>query len=510
MKVRGIIATLAAFATAACTVGPEFTRPEPPAAGSYGVSTTTAAGARPSFIFGAQVADDWYRLFRCETLNGLVQEALTNNPDLEAARHGLLAAQNELQAVAGAALPRLDASGNIERAHVNGSFLYEPISAFSATGNQLNVGLALAYNLDAFGGVRRSIEAQAAATASARAQALDTYVTLVDQVVMTAFDYAASLAQIEITRSLVDEFQAQLDLTQRLEAAGKITRSDTLQAEAQLESTRATLPALEKQRDAYRNALAQLLGDAPDQFAPPQLTLKEFALPAELPVSLPSTLVRQRPDILAAEDDLHQASAQIGVAEAARYPSFNVSAQYAQQATKLDDLFTKAAGIWSLGLNVAEPLFDGGTLAARADEATEHYRQAQARYRAIVIGALVEVANALQGLEHDVDGYSAHLRSLDAARASRDLALAQFRAGKITRLQVLIAEQQYQSAALTEVQADVQRFADAAALFRALGGGWWNAGHDPSSLPTAGVVAPSVDAKQSASPARSSRGTSYE
>jgi NodT family efflux transporter outer membrane factor (OMF) lipoprotein len=510
MKAAALMAAFAALGMTACTLGPDFARPDPPTAESYGVSTTTGAAARPSFIFGAEVANDWYRLFRSETLNALVQEALANNPDLAGARHGLLAAQHELQAVAGAALPRLDASGNIERAHVNGSFLYEPIGAFSATGNQLNVGLALAYDLDVFGGVRRGIEAQAAATASARAQALDTYVTLVDQVVMTAFDYAASRAQIEITRSLVDEFQAQLDLTQRLEAAGKITRSDTLQAEAQLESARATLPTLEKQRDTYRNALAQLLGEAPDQFAAPQLTLNEFALPPQLPVSLPSALVRQRPDILAAEDDLHQASAQIGVAEAARYPSFNVSAQYAQQATKLDDLFTKSAGIWSFGLKVAEPLFDGGTLAARADEATERYRQAQARYRGAVIGALVEVANALQGLEHDADGYSAHLRSLDAARASRDLTFAQFRGGKVTRLQVLIAEQQFQSAALAQVQADVQRFTDAAILFRALGGGWWNAQRDPSSLPTVGVVTPFMDTKEAAAPAGTSPGTGYE
>ncbi len=510
MKVRMVPVAVAALGLTACTVGPDFTRPEPPAAENYGVSTTTAAAARPSFVFGGEISADWYRLFRSETLNGLVQEALTNNPDLEGARHGLLAAQRELEAVAGAALPRLNANGNIERAHVNGSLLYEPISAFSATGNQLNVGLALAYNLDAFGGVRRSIEAQAAATASARAQALDTYVTLVDQVVVNAFDYAATQAQIEVTRSLIDELQAQFDLTQRLEVAGKITRSDTLQAQAQLESTRATLPALEKQRDAYRNALAQLVGDTPDQFALPQLTLKEFALPTEVPVSLPATLVRQRPDILAAEDDLHQASAQVGVAEAARYPSFNISAQYAQQATKLDDLFTKAAGIWSFGLGVAQPLFDGGTLAARADEATERYRQAQARYRSTVIAALVEVANALQGLEHDADGYVAHLRSLDAARASRDLALEQFRAGKISRLQVLIAEQQFQSAALTQVQADAQRFADAAVLFRALGGGWWNAQRDPSSLPAAGVSAPLLDARESTSTAGAPRETGNE
>ena len=501
MTLRIITAALPAIGLAACMLGPDFARPPPPSSDNYGVPDPSPLRTQPSFAYGAEIAEDWYRLFRSDALNGLVREALIHNPDIEGARHGLLAAQHELEAVAGTALPRLDASSNISRAHVNGSFLYEPISAFSATGNQLNVGLALAYNLDVFGGVRRTIESQAAATANVRAQTLDIYVTLVDQVVTTAFDYAASQAQIKVTRSLVDDLQAQLELTQHLEAAGKVTRSDTLQAQAQLESTRATLPALEKQRDVYGNALAQLVGDTPDQFIPPQLTLKDFTLPPELPVSLPAMLVRQRPDILAAEEALHQASAQIGVAEAARYPSLNISSQYAQQATKLDDLFTKAAGIWSLGLNVAAPLFDGGTLAARAVEATERYRQVQARYHSTVIAAMVEVANALQAAEHDSDGYAAHLRALDAAGASRDLALAQFRAGKVNRLQVLIAEQQFEAAALNQVQADVQRFTDVASLFRALGGGWWNAGHDPSVLPTVGAAAQFIDPQEVANPA---------
>ena len=163
-----------------------------------------------------------------------------------------------------------------------------------STGNRFELGPSLAYNLDLFGGVRRSIESQRAATASVRDQVLNTYVTLVDQVVITAFDYAATLEQIEVTQALIDELRDQFDLTQALENAGKITRSDTLQAQTQLENVRATLPGLEQQRDTYRNALAQLSGTDARRSSPlPSLSLKDFALPAELPASLPSDLVRR-------------------------------------------------------------------------------------------------------------------------------------------------------------------------------------------------------------------------
>jgi NodT family efflux transporter outer membrane factor (OMF) lipoprotein len=223
----------------------------------------------------------------------------------------------------------------------------------------------------------------------------------------------------------------------------------------------------------------------PDGFVMPALSLRDFTLPGRLPLSLPSTLVRQRPDILAAEDALHEASAGIGVAEAARFPGLTLSAQYAQQSTALSDFLTRPGAIWSYSLNASAPLFHGGTLAARQHEAEERYRQSLASYRSTVIGAFVEVANALQALEHDAAGYSAHSVALDAARANRDLAREQYGAGKYTELQVLTAEQQYQQAALTEVQADVQRFTDTAALFRALGGGWWNAPRDPAALAAA-------------------------
>jgi NodT family efflux transporter outer membrane factor (OMF) lipoprotein len=475
-----LLGCLAAASLGACTVGPDFVRPSAPKSG-FDKAVPPASAAR-TFTYGDEVADDWYRLFHSDSLDQLVRAALAGNPDLEAARHGLLAAQYELKAVAGSQLPQLDLTGQIGRAHINGSFLYAPVDAISATGNRWELGPTLAYNLDPFGETRRTVEAQRAQTAVVRDQLLDTYVTLVDQTVVNAFDYAATVEQIEVTQALIKELQSQFQLTGTLENAGKITRSDTLLAQTQLENVRATLPALEQQRDAYRNALAQLCGRAPDDFTLPPLSLRDFALPGQLPLSLPSVLVRQRPDVLAAEDTLHQASAAIGVAEAARLPSLSISAQYAQQTTMLNEFLTRPGAIWSVGLNASAPLFHGGTLAARQHEAEERYRQSLATYRGTVVAAFVEVANALQALQHDADGYAAHSQALSAAQANRDLTVAQYRAGKFTELQVLATEQQYQQAALTQVQADVQRFTDTAALFRALGGGWWNAPQDPAVL----------------------------
>ena len=479
-----LLGTLTALATAACTVGPNFKRPDPPAATAYSRSMPTA-GAATSVSYGADVADDWYQLFHSEALNALVHEALDGNPDLDAARHGLKVAQLELTAVSGTALPQIDATGQVGRSHVNGSFLDGPVNEINATGNRFQLGPTLAYNLDIFGGVRRSIEAQDAATANARDQVLDTYVTLVDQVVITAFNYAATLQQIEVTKTLVHDLNEQYELTRNLEKAGKVTRSDTLQAQTQLENTQATLPSLEQQRDTYRNALAQLGGKTPDEFVMPAITLADFTLPTNMPVSVPSILVQHRPDILAAEDNLHQASARIGIATAARLPSLTLSAQYAQQTTYIHEFLTRPGGVWSVGADMAAPIFHGGTLAAREKEAKEQYLQSQATYRGAVIAAFVEVANSLQALEHNSDSYVMHTRARDAARENRDLAVAQYRAGRYSELQVLTAEQQYQDAALSQVQADAQRFTDIATLFRALGGGWWNAPHDPALLPVA-------------------------
>jgi NodT family efflux transporter outer membrane factor (OMF) lipoprotein len=480
---RYVLATVTA-ATAACTVGPNF-RPQAAPEGSVYFRSLPPPSA--GVTYGSDVADDWYALFHSRSLNALVRQALDHSPDLDAARHRLAAAQYELKGAAGAALPQIDASGKVSRAHANGSFLYGPVNELDVTANQFMAGPSLTYNLDVFGGIRRSIESQGAQTASTRDQVLDTYITLIDQVVINAFDYAATCAQIDVTRALVEELRAQFELTQKLEQAGKGIRSDTLQAQTQLENTAATLPGLEQQRDTYRNALAQLTASTPDDFRMPELSLKDFRLPPDVPLSVPSDLVRHRPDILAAQDNLHQASAAIGLAEAARLPSFNLSAQYAQQTSFINEFLTRPGGVWSVGAALSAPIFHGGTLAAREKEAREQYHQAEATYRKTVVSAFVEVANALQSIGHDRDGYLAHTRALDAARANIDLAEAQLRAGRYTELQVLTAQQQYQQAALTQVQADAQRFTDIAALIRALGGGWWNASRDPALPPIAAL-----------------------
>ncbi|MDB6015187.1 MAG: hypothetical protein JWL65_7437 [Gammaproteobacteria bacterium] len=463
-----------------CTLGPNFKRPPDPSS-AYAPPPPTMGDQHA--LYGGEAAADWYSLFKSDAVNRLVQDALAANPDLEAARYNLRAAQYELQAVAGSALPHIEVDGKVQRGHVNGSLLYEPSGKLQITANQFSVGPSLAYDLDPFGRLRRTIEAQAAQTSSVGRQALNVYVTLIDQVVVTAFSYASAVEQLDVTRKLVDDLQAQYDLTHLLEDSGKIVRSETLQAQTQLESTRASLPALEKQRDIYRNALLRLTGKVPQDDTVPMLSLRDFALPAQIPVSLPSNLVRQRPDILEAEDLLHQASASVGVAEAARLPSLNLSAQFAQQSIMTSDLFTKSGQIWSAGLNVTAPIFEGGTLRAREKEARERFLAAQAQYRSAVINAFAEVANALQAIQHDADDYTAHTTALSAARANRDLARTQFERGRVNELVVLTAEQQYQSAALSQVQSDAQRFADTAELFRALGGGWWNGAPDPTALP---------------------------
>jgi hypothetical protein len=229
MKTDSILAAAAlSLLASGCTLGPDFVRPASPTQ-AYAPLVPSPAPTR-SFTAGGEVAADWYTLFHSAALDQLVHAALEGNPSLAAARHGLLAAQYELKAVSGSQLPQIDATGQVGRAHINGSFLYAPTNTIDATGNRFELGPQLAYNIDLFGGTRRLIESQQAATAVARDQALNTYVTLVDQTVITAFDYAATQAQIEVTQALEDELQSQFELTRTLENGGKITRNDTLQA----------------------------------------------------------------------------------------------------------------------------------------------------------------------------------------------------------------------------------------------------------------------------------------
>jgi efflux transporter, outer membrane factor (OMF) lipoprotein, NodT family len=480
LRLRAAGAGLAALALAGCVLGPNYHRPPAPQADAY-----VPAKLPSSVELGAPIAADWYRLLGSQALDGLVQQALNRNPDLQAARARIGGAQAQLAQVAGARLPQLNGRLLANRAHLNSA----PLTG--APGRKLIQPdlfaglLELSYNLDLFGKLHRQLEASHADLAYARAQALNTYVTLVNQVVTTAFDYASADARLRASRALAAAEHKQLDLVQTQEQVGTVGAGDVLTARAQLQGTEATLPDLEQARDAARNALAALVGESPGSFKAPRLRLSDFHLPKTLPLSLPSQLVAQRPDILAAEDNLHLASAQIGVATASRLPSISLSANYGGIGSSPLGLFESGNALWSLAGDVTTPIFRGGSLKAQEDAAKAQYLEAAAQYRSTVLKAFSQVATALSALQHDHATLSRREAALDTARQALDLNHQQFQAGANGELPVLIAEQQLRTQVLGTIEARTRRFADVASLIRALGGGWWNAAGDPVAPLTA-------------------------
>ncbi|MDE1173688.1 MAG: efflux transporter outer membrane subunit [Parvibaculaceae bacterium] len=482
------LAAAALITLSGCTLGPDFSPPKAPDVSAFTAANDTAAKAPSradvapqSIVYGGAVADDWYHLFASARLDGLVRDALANNPDLKAAQAGIAAAQAQFRAVAGDEYPQLDLSAGATRGKANGSLLYQPAPSFQGIANTFSLTPTLSYDLDVFGGISRSVEAQAANTDYVRAQALDTYVTLVNQVVATAFELAASQARINATNDLVQLENDQLKIVRAQENAGTITHADTLQAQAQLEATEATLPALIQQKSAAAHALAALTGKMPAEFEAPDFTLTDFILPEKIPATLPSTLVQQRPDILMAQATLHEASARVGIATAARLPSISLSASYGVQATKTTDVFTPSGVIWSFGASLLAPIFDGGTLEANEDAAKAQYVQSGQLYRKTVLNAFADVATAMKAIENDAAAASLRRQSLQTADASRKLATEQFNAGSTDYLNVLTADRQYQAALLDDIDISEQRFANTTQLVRALGGGWWSAEKNPAT-----------------------------
>lgn len=473
------IAALGLFA--GCTVGPDFQRPTPPNGGyiAKGDSTTPRTATAPALEFGIPIANDWYHLLGSPALNALVHQALRNNPDLQAARASVDQARAELRATAGGELPQLKGRGLANRAHVNPGALGLPVAGGHADDNLFAGLLQLSYNLDVFGKLRRQIEAKQAVVEYQRDEALNTYIGLVNQVVTTAFDLATAQSLIDATQRLAQAQAKQLKITRLQEKVGTVARAQTLTAQAQLEGTQATLPALRQRRAAAASALAALVGKAPSQFKVPKLRLSDFAMPTAVPVSLPSQLVQQRPDILAAEQLLHQASAEIGVATAARLPSFSLSADYGSISDHGADFFNAGNALWVLGGNITTPLFDGGTLKAQQDAAKAAYLQADAQYRSTVLNAFSQVATALRALNNDAATLAARDRALHTAKQALELSQMQLSTGTVDELQLLVAQQEYRSELLSRVNAQAQGFTDIAALMHALGGGWWNAPRDP-------------------------------
>jgi NodT family efflux transporter outer membrane factor (OMF) lipoprotein len=476
----------AGAALAACTVGPDYRRPEPPTESRYTaealpektVSAPVLGGAEQRFVLGHDISAQWWQIYRSPALDQLIREALADSPTLEAAQAALRVSEENLRAATSVLYPTVDAKLGASRQRISGASQNQPRVGNSSF-NLYNASVNVSYQIDVAGGARRELESLEAQVDYQRYQIAATYLTLTSNIVTTAVSEAGLRAQIEATRDIIDAQQRSLDLVEKQFALGAVSSAAVLAQRAQLAQTRAILPPLEKALAQTRNALATLVGKTPATARLPQFEFAALELPRELPVSLPSALVRQRPDIQAAEAVLHQASAQIGVATAAEYPQLTLSAAYGSIATTTGDLFGANSVIWNAGAGLLQPIFHGGALKAHERAAVAAYDQALAQYRQTVLGGFQNVADALRALEGDAQTLKAQAEAEAAARASYDLARSQYELGAMSYLALLITEQQYQRSRIGLVQAQATRYADTAALFQALGGGWW---HDAAAL----------------------------
>ncbi|HEX8988062.1 MAG TPA: efflux transporter outer membrane subunit [Rhodocyclaceae bacterium] len=473
MKRRSLIAALL---LAGCAAGPDFQRPAAPDVAGY-LPASAAAARSDSYAqplaSGAEVPADWWTLFRSPELDAMVARALAANPNVEAARAALRAAQENAAAQRGAFWPQIGASFQPSRqriADVQSSALASNATIYSLHTAQVSVSFAP----DAFGGNRRAVESLEAQAEAQGFEVEAARLSLAANVAAAAIQEASLRGQLAAGERLAALQSEMLGIARRQFELGAIAQAGVVAQEAALAQTRAALPPLRKQLAQNRDLLIALTGAFPDKEAVETFDLDRLQLPHELPLSLPSRLVEQRPDVRAAEAQAHAAAAQIGVATAAMLPQFTIDAGIGSVATHLADLFKSGAGIWSIAGAVAQPLFAGGTLTHRKAAAEAAYDQAMAQYRATVVAAFQNVADVLHALDQDAEALAAADQSLDAATRSLAIARRQAELGDISHLALLNAEQAWHQAAAFQVQARANRYADTVALFQALGGGWWN------------------------------------
>ena len=472
-----------------CAVGPDFATPAPPDRKDYTAEPlgSHTAGARTDaktdakatggesqrFVRDLDLPGQWWTLFHSKPLNSLVETALAASPDIAAAQAALRAAKENLYAQQGALLPTLDANvGAIRQQPAIGapSDAGTDAPTFNLFTGQLNVS----YTPDVFGGTRRSIEALAAQADQQRFQLEATYLTLTSNLAGAAVQEASLRSQIAATQRIIKIETDVLDLLRRQRALGQVAEADVAAQEAALAQVQQTLPLLQKQLAQQRDLLAALSGGFPSDRLTQRFELAALRLPRDLPVSLPSQLVAQRPDIRAASANLQSASAQIGVAIANRLPNITLTATTGSTALAVDQLFTSGTGFWSAAGAVTQPIFHGGTLLHRELAAKATFDQAAAQYRGTVITAFQNVADALRAIQSDAVALQRAVAFERAAARSLDIARQRLTLGDINYIGLLTAQQTYQQALINLAQAKASRYADTVALFQALGGGWWN------------------------------------
>jgi NodT family efflux transporter outer membrane factor (OMF) lipoprotein len=483
-RVVAVAALAALAAVGGCAVGPSFQRPPAPTATDYGhapAQGVTAAspgtgGTGQQFDVGRDISGEWWELFQSPKLTALVEQALKGNPNVAAARAALREAHELYRAQRASFFPAVQGGFDAVRAKNAVVTLANPTSLPQVNPyyNLFTADLSLSYMPDVFGGARRSLEATRAQVEVTRFELIATYVTLSTNVIVTAVQEASLRGQIAAIERLLVLQQQLTDTTRQRHEIGTASNADLLAQQAAQAQTAATLPPLDKQLGQTRDALTALLGKLPSEEPQETFRLEELTLPSELPVSLPSKLVAQRPDVRQAEENLHAASAAVGVSLANMLPQFTITADTGSAALEIHKLFTSYTGFWTLGASLTQTLFDAGALIHRHRAADAALDEAGAQYRAAVILACQNVADALRALQADAAALKASAAADEAAKAALELARQQYQIGTLSLVALLNAEQGYQQAEIALVQAQANRYADTAGLFQALGGGWWN------------------------------------
>jgi NodT family efflux transporter outer membrane factor (OMF) lipoprotein len=493
LAIRAVLgATAGATLLAGCAVGPDFKQPAAPEHGGF-VESPLPQQIAPAGVDGApaqqvrvgnDLAAQWWTLYRSEALNKFIAEALRDNASLAASAAALRQATETLAVNEGNLLvPGVNGQLNTERERASGAQI--GFNSPPATFALFNAGVSVSYTLDLFGGIRRQIEGFRAQIDYQQNQLRAAQLALTANIVTSVIREAQLREQIQALREVEKLERSGLAIVERRFALGAVTKTDVLNQRSALAATIAAIPPLERQRAQTRHLLALYAGKTPTEVDLAALDLAQLTLPVDIPVSLPSDLARQRPDILEAEALLHQASAQVGVATASLYPQITLGGTYGYTALSASQLFKPASMVWGLSAGLVQPIFHGAALSAQRRAALAAFDEAAANYRQTVLTAFANVADSLRALEFDAQALTAVADSYDEARAAAELAQKQFDAGAASFLSLLSAQQQYRQAAVQLVQARADRFADTAALFQALGGGWWNGAPGPAGAQAA-------------------------
>ena len=493
MKSRVPTTLILALLASGCAVGPDFERPQAPQNAAYTaepVPATTAGvdaavGDAQQIRSGADIEGQWWTLFHNDTLNDYVAEALRNNPSLQQAQASLRQAREAVYVGRGALYPSIDGAANVTRsknttAEFGGAGAGSSALPFNLLYTVYDATATASYNVDVWGGVRRSVESDEAQQEYQQYETEAAYLSLTSNVVAAAITEASLRAQIASTEKIIGlESDALRILNAQFELGG-VSKADVLLQQTTLAQQRALLPPLHKQLAQTRDELMALMGRFPNQDDGRGFQLATLTLPPDLPLSLSSDLVNQRPDIRAAEAQLHAATAEIGVTTANLLPQVQLNASYGDEATNAGSLFGPSSELYSLAAGVSQPIFHGGTLWHERREAEASLDAALASYKGTVVNAFQNVADALRAVEADADALKASVEAERSAEDSYRIAKIQFDAGSLTYLTLLTTEQQFQQTTIALAQAQAQRFTDTAALFQALGGGWWNRADIPN------------------------------